>query len=112
MPNKQLSAKTTTEPSSSRGTNLSLSVCSLEFIAKGIVVAASEPAFLALVFSSPDEVFQTARTLGSWLATFGAAFIALHPQLIFALPRDRKMREFVNDRLFHITKCLPHPLAG
>jgi hypothetical protein len=46
-------------------------------------------------------MFQTARRLHGRFAAFGATLVALHSQLIFALPRNGQMRELVFNALSH-----------
>jgi hypothetical protein len=46
-------------------------------------------------------MFQTARRLHGRLAAFGATLVALHSQLIFALPRNGQTRELVFNALSH-----------
>jgi hypothetical protein len=46
-------------------------------------------------------MLQTARSLHSSLAAFGATLVALHTKLIFALPRDWQPRELVFYALSH-----------
>ena len=65
------------------------------------VVAALEAPLLALAFPRFDQVFQTARTLHRRFAALRAAPVALHPQLVFPLPRNRQVRELVFDPFSH-----------
>ena len=58
----------------------------LQFIAEGAVVPAFEALFGALSLSGFDQVLQTTRRVQSGFATLRASFIALHAQLVLALP--------------------------
>jgi hypothetical protein len=75
--------------------------CGFEAITQRAVVAALEASFLALPLPGLDQVLQTARALDSRFTALGAAPIPLHAQLIFPLPRDRQICEFVFDSLSH-----------
>jgi len=57
-------------------------------------------------------MFQTARRLYGWFAAFGATLVALHSQLIFALPRNGQMRELVFNALSHFcSKAVRTPIV-
>src|SRR5262245_35053985 len=70
-------------------------------IAERAIVTALEAALFALALAGHDQVFQAARAKLGQLAAFGATLVALHSQLIFALPRNGQAREFVFDAGFH-----------
>jgi len=42
-------------------------------------------------------MLQAARTFGGWFTTFGATLIALTAHLVFALPRNRQVRKFIDN---------------
>src|SRR5689334_5934637 len=42
-------------------------------------------------------MLQTPRTFGGGFTTFGAALIALATHLVFALPRNRQVRKFIDN---------------
>ena len=67
----------------------------LEFVAEGAVVAADESTFFALAFAGFDEVLQATGAHNGFFAAFGAALVALHPELVFALPGNWQVCEFV-----------------
>jgi hypothetical protein len=46
-------------------------------------------------------MLETARSLHGSLAAFGATLVALHSQLIFALPRNGHTRKLVFDAFSH-----------
>jgi hypothetical protein len=72
-----------------------------KLVTERAVVTAFESAAFALAFASLDQVFQTAGGLDGGFAAFGATLVALHAQLIFALPRNRQTREFVLNTFSH-----------
>jgi hypothetical protein len=57
-------------------------------------------------------VFQTAGSLDGRFAAFGATLVALHPQLIFALPRNRQTRKLVLNTLSHGCSKARRTLVG
>ena len=73
----------------------------LQAITERIVITAFQAAFLPLPFAGFDQVLEAARPLGRRLAAFRAPPRALHPQLIFPLPRDRQVRELIMNRSSH-----------
>lgn len=78
---------------------------SLQAVAKRIVVAPLEAAFLALSFPSLYQVLQTTGSLGRRFTTFGAAAFTLLAQLVLSLARDWHFREFVLNRSSHFSTC-------
>ena len=46
-------------------------------------------------------MLETARCLHCPLTAFGATLVALHSELVFALPRNGQMRELVFDAFSH-----------
>jgi hypothetical protein len=46
-------------------------------------------------------VLQAPGTFRRGFAAFGAAFVALHAQLIFALTRDVQVRELIDNAISH-----------
>jgi hypothetical protein len=57
-------------------------------------------------------MFQTARRLDGCFTAFGATPVALHSQLIFALPRDGQMCELVFNALSHFcSKAVRTPVV-
>ena len=67
----------------------------LQQVAEGAIVTPFEAALLALTLARFNQMLEAPRALHGWLATFGAPAIPLHAQLIFALPRNRQVRELV-----------------
>jgi hypothetical protein len=56
-------------------------------------------------------MLETARSLHSRLAALSATLVALHTQLVFALPRNRQMRELIFDARSHdFLRLAGHPL--
>ena len=74
---------------------------SFELVAQRVVIAALQPAFLALALPRLYQVLQTAGALGGRFAALGAAAISLHPQLVLTLARNREVRELVLNRSSH-----------
>jgi hypothetical protein len=73
----------------------------LQFVAQRIVVTSLQAAFLSLPFPGDNQVFEAAGALSGRLAAFRAAFVALSPHLVFSLPRNRQMRELVDNKVVH-----------
>jgi hypothetical protein len=84
-----------------------ISMHRFELVAERAVIAALEPAFGPLPFPRSDEMFQASRSLGGRLAAFGAPAIALHAQLVLALPGNRQVRELILDPLSHLLPSCP-----
>jgi hypothetical protein len=73
----------------------------LQLIAERAVVTALKAPFLALPLASFDQVFKAPGTLCCGLTAFGAPFVPLHPQLVFALAGDCQVCELVFDASSH-----------
>src|SRR6059058_240230 len=73
----------------------------LQLVAKRAVITALQTALLALALPSFDQVLQTTGSFHCLRATFRASLVALHPQLVLALARDRKLRELVLNTWSH-----------
>src|SRR2546423_11252224 len=73
----------------------------LKFVAERSVVAAFETAFLSLALAGLDQVSQTPRPQSRGFAALRAAFVSLHPELIFSLPGYRQCRELIFDARSH-----------
>ena len=78
----------------------------LKPVAQRIEIAPLQPAFDALTFARLDQVLEASRALDGWLTAFGAAFIALHSQLVLALAGDWQLGEFVLNSFSHVFPCL------
>ena len=74
---------------------------SFELVAQRVIIAALQPAFLALALPGFYKVLQTARALSSRLTALCAAAVSLHPQLILTLARNRQVRKLVLNRSSH-----------
>jgi hypothetical protein len=72
-----------------------------ELVAQRVIIAALQPAFLALALAGFDQVLQTPGALSSRLTTLGAATVSLHPQLVLTLARNREVCELVLNRSSH-----------
>jgi hypothetical protein len=57
---------------------------------------------LALPLPSFDEVLQTLPTANRGLAADDAPVVALHPQLVTPLPRNRQVRKLIFNALSHV----------
>src|SRR6266849_11039991 len=72
-----------------------------ESVAKRVIITALKPALGTLSLARFDQVLEATRALNGWLAAFSAAFVSLHPQLIFPLAGDRQLRKFILNSLSH-----------
>ena len=73
----------------------------LQFVTEGIVVTALQATFRPLAFAGDDQVLETTGAMGRGFATFGAFFVALPAHLVFALARNRQVRELVDNKSIH-----------
>jgi len=71
------------------------------------VVAALEPSLLALTLARFHQVFQAAGSLDRRFSAFRAAALALHAQLVFPLPGNPQVREFVFNPFSHVIRFQP-----
>ncbi len=81
-------------------------------VAQGVPVAAFEASFGSLAFPGFNQMLEAAGPFRGGFAALGAAFVALHPQLVFALARDFQVRKFVFNPSFHIIAQVSSRTAG
>src|SRR5437773_1777593 len=58
-------------------------------IAQSAIVAPPETALLSLALARLDQMLEATRSLRGRFAALGATIVALHPQLVFPLARNR-----------------------
>ncbi len=80
---------------------LAVRAFAFEPVAERFEIAPFEAQLLALALASLDQVVEAARALDGRRATNGASPVALHSQLVLALPGHRQVREFVFDLIAH-----------
>ncbi len=66
-----------------------------QLVTERAVIAALEAAFFSLTLPGFNQVLETSGTLNSRFAALSASLVSLHAQLVFALPRNRQIRELV-----------------
>ena len=84
-----------------------LAIRSFQPVAQRAAVAALEAPLRALALSRLDQVLQTPRPLHRRLAALSTTPVALHPQLVFPLPRNPQMCKLVFDTFSHFFRFRP-----
>ena len=82
-----------------------------EAVAERPVVTPFEAKLLPLALSGANQMLQAPGAAHNRRAAFGAALVALLPELVLALPRDRQTSELILNRFSHNFLNDPAPMC-